>query len=52
MVTRKLLSPFVIALAVAALPAWSAESAPRLPDNPMNPLGAESIVNPLLPSPG
>lgn len=67
MITKKMLSPLLIAAALAALPAWSADAPPprlekshdrsaarghRTAMNAMNPLGATSRVNPLLPSPG
>ena len=67
MITRKMSIPLFIAAALAASPAWSADAAPparqekpherysraqRPAVNAMNPLGATSKVNPLVPSPG
>jgi hypothetical protein len=68
MISKKRLSALIVAVGVAALPAWSAisdgateaapdattpaSSQPAERGNAANPLGATSIVNPLEPSPG
>ena len=55
MIRKKMLSPLIIAAALVAFPAWSADAPPpprHEKPTPANPLGATSKVNPLEPSPG